>query len=188
MLEILLALFTAILAYIVGREQGRNQTRFEKQAEVASRIRDMLQAVENNLHKLPEYEQDEGRADFSKRIIENCGRVTSYGTENAFWLPPSIDYDMREVFRQFWHVVEDLAKDKGWGDLESNLFCYQQALTKAENINVEAQMGRIDDYTERLLGHRMPLWKATLVELWERSTLAKRISENSNPPKRSRRL
>lgn len=187
MFEMLLALLAAILAYIVGREQGRNQTRFEKQAEVAGRIRDMLEAVENDLEKLPKYEQDEARDDFSKRVVENCGRVTSYGAENAFWLPPPIDYDMREVFRQFWHVAEDLAKDEGWGSLESNLFYYQQALIKAENINVEAQMDRIDDYTERLLGHRMPLWKATLVELWERSTLAKRISEHSKPPKRSRR-
>lgn len=187
MLEILLALFTAILAYILGREQGRNQTRFEKQAEVAGRIRDMLQAVENDLSKLSEYEHDWGRGDFSKGVVKSYKEVVDYGAAKACWLPPRIDLDMRAVVGQFSEIVEYLKADKGYGNLESNLFTYQQALTLAEDMKIDGQMGRIDDYTERLLGHRMSLWKVALVELWERSTLAKRISENSNPPKRSRR-
>lgn len=184
MFEIVLALFGATLAYVVGREQGRNQTRFEKQVEVAGRIRDMLQAIESDLYQLPRYEQDWNRDDFSKGVVQKYKRVVTYGTANAFWLPPQIDFDMQAVVGQFCDIVEYLQTDEGYSDLASNFVAYPRALTLAENINIEAQMGRIDDYTERLLGHRLPLWKAVLVELWESNPISKRITP---PPRRSRR-
>jgi len=84
-------LIVAVLAFYLGKEQGREQTRFVKRAEVVNELRARIFDVRSNMGSLASLKDTPGRESLSESLTAKVYDLIFYRRKEGLWLPPEVE-------------------------------------------------------------------------------------------------
>lgn len=135
-----------VVAFLLGRVQGRSQTRYVKSAEILTELRRIVLEIEMYLVHYPE-EPDEGKVILGEKIKDHELELVRYLQTYALWLPRPTRDKVDAVLREFMRAYTDA------DSLDA------KELTE----RLRALMSELAVETERLLGTGPPWWKPWLL-------------------------
>lgn len=146
LLSPIVTLVGIVIAFLLGRVQGRAQTRYVKAAEVLIELRRIV--LETKMYVVQRPEEDaEGKAILNKKIEEHEAELVRHVETHALWLPRPVRDRIVDIAREFGRAYEE-TETPDTQELTTTLH------TLIAELTVEI---------ERLLGTGPPWWKPWLL-------------------------
>ncbi len=159
-------LIVAVLAFYLGSEQGREQTRYVKRAEVVNELRARIFDIKANMGSLVPLKDTPGRESLSEKLTKNVYDLTFYRRKEGLWLPPEIESTVDEILDELTGVAHLLLYDEGMDDSVSSLR-YAYAVEAWEASEVDNLTEDLEEQAASLITPKMSWPRALLLVLWD---------------------
>ncbi len=159
-------LIVAVLAFYLGKEQGREQTRFVKRAEVMNELRARIFDVRNNMGSLASLQQSPGRESLSESLTAKVYDLVFYRRKEGLWLPPEVEGTVDEILDTFTDVASLLLRDEGIDDVVSGVR-YAEAVERAQSSEVDGLIEDLEERAATLTTPKPSLPRAVLLTVWD---------------------
>lgn len=159
-------LIVAVLAFYLGKEQGREQTRFVKRAEVMNELRARIFGVRNNMGSLASLQQSPGRESLSESLTAKVYDLVFYRRKEGLWLPPEVEGTVDEILDTFTDVASLLLRDEGIDDVVSGVR-YAEAVERAQSSEVDGLIEDLEERAATLITPKPSLPRAVLLTVWD---------------------
>jgi hypothetical protein len=161
-------LIVAVLAFYLGKAQGRDQTRFVRRTEVVNELRALIFDVRANMLSLASLERSPGRESLSEKLTAKVSDLIFYRRKEGLWLPPEIEGTVDKILNTFTDVASKLLRDEGVDDVVSGTR-YADAV-KVWDASASEVGDLIEDLEEQaasLITPKMSLPYALLLTVWD---------------------
>ena len=159
-------LIVAVLAFYLGQAQGREQTRFVRRTEVVNELRARIFDVRANMKILESLERSPGRELLSEKLTAKVYDLIFYRRKEGLWLPPEIGGTVDKILDTFTDVASMLVRDEGVDDVVSGMR-YADAVKVLDNSEVDDLIEDLEEQAASLITPKISLPYALLLTLWD---------------------
>lgn len=176
-LNSIIPIVAVFVAYFLGKQQGQDQSRFDKQTEVLNEIRAKIFDLKFNVELLPHKKNSEDRYEFSHEFTIQSAELARYRRKYRPWLPPEAESLIDPIHKSFANIAKKLIYDEGINDVASGLK-YDEAVEEAEGFALDDLIAKLEEFASRLMKPRPTLIEAFLLTFVKNLPGADRIRQS----------
>lgn len=151
------SLLGVLIGFLLSRFQGRDQVKYIRRAEIATKLREEALDIISDLKVLSEHEQNENREQHSKKVVDRVYEFGKYYRRNEPWLSHKLRNKVKPIRDKFAQGTFGLIYDEGVEDIASNLR-FSDSIENIKEMDFDAVERELTNEVERLLGTQKRLW------------------------------